>query len=350
MKIFSLIMVAAISIFGTCNKESSSESGATNKASDDRMLLVLSAPSIHDTYYKKAFQQIIDFQVSYANSIIGNDNVVIIADEDTKKFFEGKVPADILLEDEVHDIWVRDFTTVNPENPVQFVYTWASMTEAESIDVQKSLKKFADRYKIKRITTDLLIDGGNIVDNYKGRVITTTRFMEDNHLTYAEAKAELKEIFGAKEVAILEPDEPVLAHSDGMVSWVDDDVLLVNDYSDQPVLRTKVLNELRQSFPGVTIIEIPVEYKTNPPGQWDGFESACGVNLNSTVTYKNIYVPTFNMAHDNEAIAEIKKHTSKKVIPVNAENVCAMGGSVRCLTWQLTGENATKLIEAARKY
>jgi agmatine/peptidylarginine deiminase len=350
MRTIIMIIVAAISTMGTCNKESSSETNSTNKVSEDRMLLVLSAPSIQDTYYKKAFQQIIDFQISYANSIIGNDNVVIIVDKDTKKYFEGKVPEDILLEDDVHDIWVRDFTTVNPENPVQFVYTWASMTQAESADVQRSMKKFANRYDIKRKTSDLLIDGGNIVDNYNGRIVTTTRFMEDNHLTYAEAKEELKEILGAKEVAILEPDEPILAHSDGMVSWVGDDMILVNDYSGKPAFQTKILDELRHSFPGVTIIEIPVEYKTNPPGEWDGFESACGVNLNSAVTYKNIYVPTFNMAHDNEAITEIKKHTSKKVVLVNAENVCAMGGSVRCLTWQLTGENAIKLIEAAKKY
>jgi agmatine/peptidylarginine deiminase len=350
MKTIAVIMATVISTIGNCNRESPTDANATNKLANDRMLLVLSAPSIHDKYYKKAFQQIVDFQISYAQSIIGNDNVVIIVDKDTKKFFEGKVPEDILLEEEVHDIWMRDFTTVNPENPVQFVYTWASMTKTESVEVQNSLKKMANRYNIKHKTTDLLIDGGNIVDNYKGRVITTTRFMEDNHLTHAAAKEELKEVLGAKEVAILEPDEIVLAHSDGMVSWVDDDVLLVNDYSDKPAFRAKILNELKQSFPGVTVIEIPVAYKTNPPGQWDGFESACGVNLNATVTYKNLYVPIFNMGHDNEVVQEIKKHTSKKVVPVNAENVCAMGGSVRCLTWQLTGENAARLIDAAKKH
>jgi hypothetical protein len=37
------------------------------------------------------------------------------------------------------------------------------------------------------------------------------------------------------------------------------------------------------------------------------------------------------------------------VITINAEGVCSMGGSVRCLTWQLTGENAEKLILAAKE-
>ncbi|ENX63020.1 hypothetical protein F885_01019 [Acinetobacter higginsii] len=320
----------------------------SNQAADDKMLLVLSAPSVHDPYYKSAFQRIVDFQIDYAKSILGNDNVVILVDEDTKPYFTGKVPEDILLVDDVRDIWMRDFTTVNPMQPVQFTYTWASMTKKQSKDVQKSFSQFADRYKIQRAKTDLMIDGGNLVDDYAGRVITTTRFMEDNELSYNEAKQELKATLGATEVAILEPDEEVLAHSDGMVSWVDKNTLLVNDYSKTPSFRTTVMKELKASFPTAKIVEVPVEYKTNPKGQWEGFESACGVNLNATVTHHNIYVPTFNMPHDQKALTIIKQNTSKKVIPVNAESVCPMGGSVRCLTWQVTGDNAAKLIQAAR--
>lgn len=320
----------------------------SNQVADDRMLLVLSAPSVHDPYYKSAFQRIVDFQIDYAKSILGNDNVVILVDEDTKPYFTGKVPEDILLVGDVRDIWMRDFTTVNPMQPVQFTYTWASMTKKQSKDVQKSFNQFADRYQIQRAKTDLMIDGGNLVDDYAGRVITTTRFMEDNELSYNEAKQELKKTLGATEVAILEPDEEVLAHSDGMVSWVDKNTLLVNDYSKTPSFRTTVMKELKASFPTAKIVEVPVEYKTNPKGQWEGFESACGVNLNATVTHHNIYVPTFNMPHDQKALTIIKQNTSKKVIPVNAESVCPMGGSVRCLTWQVTGDNAVKLIQAAR--
>ncbi|QNX88180.1 agmatine deiminase family protein [Acinetobacter seifertii] len=320
----------------------------SNQVTDERMLLVLSAPSVHDAYYKSAFQQIVDFQIAYAKSILGNDNVVILVDEDTKPYFTGKVPEDILLVDDIRDIWMRDFTTVNPEQPVQFTYTWASMTQKQSKDVQKSFNQFADRYQIQRAKTDLMIDGGNLVDDYAGRVITTTRFMQDNELSYNEAKQELKATLGATEVAILEPDEEVLAHSDGMVSWVDKNTLLVNDYSKNPSFRSIVMKELKTSFPTAKIVEVPVEYKTNPKGQWEGFESACGVNLNATVTHNNIYVPTFNMPHDEKALTIIKQNTSKKVISVNAENVCPMGGSVRCLTWQVAGDNAVKLIQAAR--
>jgi len=342
-----LILLMTLSACGV--EEEEMVENFSNQISDERMLLVLSAPSVHATYYQPAFEAIVDFQIDYAKAIIGNDNVIVIVDADTRPYYEQDLPEDILIEAEVYDIWARDFTLVNPLNPVQFKYTWASMTEKESREVQNSFGAFADKYDIKRSKTTLLLDGGNLVDNYAGGVITTTRFMEDNELSYEEAKEALMDLLNATEVAILEPDEEVLAHSDGMVMWLDENTLLVNNYSEYPTFRDSVLNELEASFPLATIIEVPVEYGQNKAGEWEGFESACGVNLNSVLTFENIYVPVFNMAHDQSAVDIIRENTGKKVVTINAKGVCQMGGSVRCLTWQLTGENAEKIILAARE-
>ncbi|MBO3697177.1 agmatine deiminase family protein [Roseivirga sp. E12] len=352
MRKTSVILISLALTIAACSNspapENDSQDQLTNTLSNDRMLLVLSAPSVSDSYYSPAFQLIVDFQIAYAKQVMNNDNIVVIVDSETKRFYEGHLPEDILITADVYDIWMRDFSTINPLSPVQFTYTWASMTRQQSREVQGSFSELANRLNIQRANTSLLIDGGNIVDNYKGRVITTTRFLEDNNLTHAQGVSQLKELLGANEVAIIEPDEEVLAHSDGMVSWVDDNTLLINDYSNDPAFRTRVLDELNRAFPGIAIIEVPVDYTTNPPGQWDGFESACGINLNATITFNNIYVPVFGMDHEQEALRLMRQNTSKNIIEVNAEGVCAMGGSVRCLTWQLTGANAEKLILAAR--
>jgi agmatine/peptidylarginine deiminase len=108
------------------------------------------------------------------------------------------------------------------------------------------------------------------------------------------------------------------------------------------------MNELTKSFPGTQIIEIPVEFQENKPGEWEGFSSACGVHLNAVLTKENLYVPMFGIVNDEKVLGIIRKNTTKKVIPILAEKVCPMGGSVRCLTWQLSGENAEKLVLAAR--
>lgn len=323
------------------------EDPSTNQVEIDRMLLVLSAPSVGDKYYTKHFKEIIDFHVGYAKAIIGHDNVVVLADAATMPYLQGRLPEDVLLQSDVNDIWMRDFTTVNPEDPVQFRYTWASMSKSKSKEVQGSFHRFADGHQIRRGTTHLVLDGGNIVDNYAGRVITTTRFLEDNKLTMAEGKEQLKSVLGATEVAILPPDDETLAHSDGMVMFSDADTLLVNDYRSDPAFRTQVLAELKSAFPGAKIVEVPVIFDDKPTGSDIG--SAHGINVNTTATYKHLYVPTFGIENDDVALEMIRANTSKTVVPVPASGVCRMGGSVRCLTWQLTGENAQRLIEAARK-
>lgn len=348
MKIFYGLFFLATFLVGTYNQQNTANPVNITKATNDKMLLVLSAPFIHDKYYKETFLQIVNFQIEYAKAIIGNDNVVVLVDKDTQKYYENKLPNDVLLTADVYDIWMRDFTTINPINPVQFTYTWASMTKTQSIQVQNSFEKFANKYKIERQKTKWLIDGGNIVDNYAGKIITTTKFMTDNNLSYNNAKKILKNLLRATEVAIIKSDEDRLAHSDGMVSWVDNNTLFVNDYSYDTVLRNKILAELKTSFPTTKIIEVPIVYKPNLPGVYKGFESACGVNVNSTVTFNNIYVPLFNLPHEKAFLDILKNNTSKKIITINANAVCPMGGSVRCLTWQLTGKNAQKLIAAAK--
>ena len=46
--------------------------------------------------------------------------------------------------------------------------------------------------------SDYILDGGNVVDDYQGRIIVTERFLEDNRLSKQEGKAVLKEIYGAR--------------------------------------------------------------------------------------------------------------------------------------------------------
>lgn len=306
-------------------------------------LIVIAAPSVHNEYYKDVFQDIIDFDVAYANAVMGNDEIRILVDEDTKAYFKDRVPEEILVEASVEDIWMRDFTTVNPHAPVQFRYTPASFNndQREADLVQTSFNAFLDAHDIQVPKTEYFIDGGNIVDNYQGRIITTTRFLEDNDLSYDEGVAALKELLGAREVAILPPDDEVLAHSDGMVMFADTDTIIVNQY-DEP-FRTEVHKELEQAFPGVTIVEIEAAFEDE---QWDeNIGSACGINVNATVTTNNIYMPHFGDSVSDTALEVIQANTSKKVIPVPAQNVCRMGGSVRCLSWQQSGEQARDVIE-----
>ena len=322
---------------------------ASNAAPDknDQDLIIIAAPSIADTYddelYAEVFDDIIDFDITYANAVYGKDQVRILVDKETRQYFEGEVPEEILVESGPMHIWMRDFTTVNPYQPMQFRYTAASMegNQREADDIQYDFNAFLKKVGIRFPQANyngkyLLLDGGNIVDNYDGRVVTTDRFLEDNGLTKSEGIAALKKLIGATEVAVVPADDPVLAHSDGMVMFSDRDTLFVN-YYDEP-LRSQVLSELKRAFPGIKIVEVDVA--------WDEEDdsSACGINLNATVTTNYIYMPHFGDETSDEAMETIQEHTDKTVIPVPANKVCKLGGSVRCLSWQQSGKYSKKLL------
>jgi len=71
--------------------------------------------------------------------------------------------------------------------------------------------------------------------------------------------------------------------------------------------------------------------------------SACGVNLNATVTQSYIYMPHFGDEISDATLELIQKNTLKKVIAIPANGVCKLGGSVRCLSWQQSGQLGEKI-------
>lgn len=318
----------------------------TNSLDSENMLIVLSAPSVNEPYYTEVFEQIIAFDIAYAKAVMGHDNVIVLADKDTLPYLQEKLPSDILLEAEVADIWIRDFSTVVPSQMVQFRYQPSYLPKLDSSYIQNSFNHFTTTFELDIAQSDLILDGGNVVDNNFDKIIVTDRISEDNpDYSRKEIIDELKAILNVQYVAIIpqEEGEP-MGHADGIAMFVSNDTVMINTFGEP--FRTQVLEGLRQGFPGIIIVEIEAEYSLEV---WKDFVSACGINLNSTVTNNYIYMPTFGNQNDSQSQKAMQLHTNKEIITIDARDVCFMGGSVRCLSWQVSGENAEKLILAARE-
>lgn len=344
MNLFTSLFFSLFSLT-SCQKDSLPYS---NQIDDDKMLLVITPPSIHNHYYADAYDDIVAFDIAYAKHILGKDNVIVLGDAATIDYLKQHLPEDILLQQNLEDIWLRDCSMVMPYAPIQFRYAAAAQgNQADADYVQEKFNAFANKYKIKFSTSPYTLDGGNFVDNYNGRAILSDRFLEDNHLTYQAAKAYLKQALGLNEVAIIPNDDPNgLAHADGQVMFIDNNTIAVTDYNE-PAYQQLIHDELRTAFPGIKLLKVPTIRDTTI---WDArFGSSCGVHINSTVTKHHIYLPVFGNATDDQAIQLIQRNSSKTVVPIDASLVCRMGGSVRCLSWQVAGENAKRLIEAARQ-
>ena len=70
--------------------------------------------------------------------------------------------------------------------------------------------------------------------------------------------------------------------------------------------------------------------------------------MHASVTDRHSYLPVYGLETDARALEQVRAHAGREVVPVDARRIATLGGSVRCLSGQLKGENARKLIEAAR--
>jgi len=345
VKYFWVIFLAGLGIGAVA--AGASPPPPSNDASANRTLIVLAAPSAFDRYYRSLRKEILAFQAAYAKSILGRDNIVILGDKKTLRELSRELPEDILLEAPMRDIWMRDFTSVMPDHPILFRYSAAAQKGKQSTAdwVQAGFIQFAKRNGLEFQRTSRILDGGNIVDYGQDKAIVTDRFLEDNRLSRKQAIAFLRKQLGVEQVAILpaDPEDP-LGHADGMAMFIASNTVAVTSYGGE--FQTAMLQELRGAFPGIEIIEMETKFDTTA---WDPkFGSAKGLYVNTTVTGLHIYLPIYGMETDAMAIEKIRAHTDLEIVTVDASQVAQMGGSIRCLSGQMKGENARRLIEAAR--
>ncbi|MEM7119201.1 MAG: agmatine deiminase family protein [Chloroflexota bacterium] len=308
--------------------------------------IVIVAPSVNDTYYAPLFEQIIAYDIAFVNQARQHTNVVLVVDSDTMSHVQGKVPNANLIEATVNDIWARDFGPVFPNNPVQFRFRPDYMNSFDARWIENSFNRFTRNLDLPLASSSLILDGGNFVHDGVDKAIVTTRIFADNsNLSEAEVDTQLRGTTGVTKVAYI-PEEPgdITGHADGMVMWLDAETLLVNEF-DEP-FRSQLLNPLRAVFPNATIIEIPVDYTY---GEWQGFISACGLHINSLVTDSHIFLATYGQPNDAVVQEIIEAATDKTVVPIDASDVCIMGGAVRCLSWYAKGETAVKLLAATEQ-
>lgn len=318
-------------------------------------LVVLAAPRSDDPYYADMTGVIRAFHLRFARLLLEHgDEVLVLTDAAGRAPYAEALGPQRVLAEPMSDIWLRDFGTANPQRPVLFTYTPAGQgggaTGARDARyVQAAFTALARRAGIEYKATGLLNDGGNWVEDGEGMAVASTKFLRDNGLDAAAARRALRELTGAGQVAFIEADEQGgLEHADGVVSFLAPGVLLVNHYPEDPAYDRALVAALKEGLPGVAIHRMPTAHDTGATLD-PRFGSACGLYANALVTPERVYLPQFGVAEDALALAVVRAATDKAVVPAPSGGVCGMGGGVRCLTMQLRGENAARLLRYAAR-
>ena len=146
-------------------------------------------------------------------------------------------------------IWARDYMPIQLEKDKFLIYRYTP-------DYLKGFEDFIPDYpsickslQLSCVTTDIVLDGGNIV-KCGDKVIMTDKIIQENPTKfYRNMIAELENHFQAQIVLIPWDRYEKYGHADGMVRWIDGNRVLLNNYADfDPGLRKELKKTLSEHF------------------------------------------------------------------------------------------------------
>jgi len=239
---------------------------------------------------------------------------------------------------ETKDIWCRDYMPVRVEENtfVQFIYDpdylkngW-EQTKTDPWKVTMNLP-------IDLRRSDLVIDGGNVIRRGK-TVIMTDKIYSENPSYKANKPLLLKKIsetLEAEKVVII-PKEPgdIYGHSDGMVRFISDNTVIINDYLETDGYSKTFINKLKKVLQshGLTIAGT-LPYRSFPGPK--GTDSAIGCYMNFLELETLIIFPKYNLPEDQPALAKIQEYfPNKKILPLNCTEIALKGGVLNCISWE----------------
>lgn len=250
------------------------------------------------------------------------------------------------------NIWIRDFFPIQVDDHfVRFGYKGYSHNGIESGYedypwLQVPQKCFSMCKPLQ--DCDIVLDGGGIIRSEKHAIITEKVFVDNPKMSHEDIIKRLELILNCKIIII--PMEPGdwLGHADGICKFIDNETILVNDYScfagdpevvtfnktimeafDKAKLRVELMPYIYDQCERLTDDAF---YKKFPFA--DDNNPGYGYYINFTLTKNTIIAPVFGVPEDKDAIATLKEcYPLHNVIAVNCADLSMEGGLCSCVSW-----------------
>ena len=146
-------------------------------------------------------------------------------------------------------IWARDYMPIQLEKDLFLLYRY-------NPDYLQGYSGYIPQYKaickelgLNCITTNIVMDGGNVVPCGDKVIMTDKIFKENPHYSREALVNALENLFFAELVIIPWDRYEIFGHADGMVRSIGGERVLLNNYIDtDPYLRKRLLDALAPHF------------------------------------------------------------------------------------------------------
>ena len=241
---------------------------------------------------------------------------------------------DFALIPHTKDVWAVDYMPIQiaGNNLVQFTYNPTYLKPKKYLPTISDVDKICTTMGLSTLKTDIVLDGGNVVRSAHKAIMTDRIFGENPHYERKPLIKKLHELLQIDNLYFV-PEQPgdFTGHSDGMVRFINEDTVVINDY-------TKEKDWFRRAFE-IAIHNTGLDYtklsysvdqnKTN--------EQANGDYINYLQMKDCIIMPTFNIDADEAAVSKLQEIFAGQTIKtIDCNEIANDGGVLNCISWNIT--------------
>lgn len=231
------------------------------------------------------------------------------------------------------DYWAVDFMPIQTaENRfIQFIFNPDYLRNSPKDHKYLSeTNTICQAISLPTIKSKLLVDGGNVVRASNKVIMTDKVFDENKNLSRSAVIDELISKLEVEEIIFIPQDEKdKIGHADGMVRFIDDNTVLVNDYKEEIELRDEIHKILKKAKLEI----VPFAYN---PYKNNNIVDAKGIYINYLQMGNLIILPFFGLDEDEEAFWLIDKaFPEASIITVKSSEIAKGGGVLNCISWNV---------------
>lgn len=223
------------------------------------------------------------------------------------------------------DYWARDYMPmqISESTFIQYHYNPDYLqTKASYITDPTACCKHLN---IDTIKTDIVIDGGNIIKCKDAIIMTDKVFYENRSRSKYELIKQVESLFQAELILIPWDKNEPYGHVDGMVRFIEDKKVLLNNYIDfDKPLRKKLIKALNPHF---EIIELHYDVAEKSTLNW--------AYINFLQVNNLILLPAMGIEEDELAFQLFKDIYKTNIEQIDVADIVRLGGALNCISWNI---------------
>jgi agmatine deiminase len=229
------------------------------------------------------------------------------------------------------DVWAVDYMPIQIEQNifVRFVYNPSYLNYKKYLKTISDVDTICEEIGIETIKSNIVLDGGNVTRTTDKVIMTDRIFKENPNIDRKQLIKQLKELFQV-DLLFLVPEQPkdFTGHSDGMVRFIDEQTVIINDYKDEKEEFSRAF-EIAIHNTGLEYIKIPYNPSTN-------YNQANGDYINYLQMENTVIIPTFGIKEDDEIVKQFEHiFAGNKICTIESNEIANDGGILNCITWNI---------------